>query len=247
MFDGNNINVFIAFGAGILTFFASCLLPLAPSYLLFLTGLSINDLQKPSAKTQRQIIITNLLFSLGFATVFLTLGLSLNLLKSWLISYKEQINFVSGLLFILFGLNMLGVLKLKIIQKNFRLKLPKLNNQFRFLNAFLAGAVFALSWSPCIGPVLAVILYWAGSQETFLLGFSMLLAYTVGVTLPFLVLGILFTMLANKLKLVARYSNTIEKVSAIIVIAFGILFLTNKFSSLTLFITHILDLSKLAR
>jgi cytochrome c biogenesis protein CcdA len=75
----------------------------------------------------------------------------------------------------------------------------------------------------------------------------MLLAYTVGVTLPFLVLGILFTMLANKLKLAARYSNIIEKVSAIIVIAFGILFLTNKFSSLTLFITHILDLSKLAR
>ena len=163
--DGSQVNLGIAFLSGLITFFASCLLPLVPTYLAYLSGLSLQE--KHFSKNQRfHIFTTGLSFVVGFIVAFVLLGLTLQQFSFYLTSYREVLQQVAGLLFVLLGLVILGLVKPSFVTQEYRLPLQHLFIKYRLVHAFITGIAFAVSWTPCIGPVLAVILYWASQTAT---------------------------------------------------------------------------------
>ncbi|MBI2414546.1 sulfite exporter TauE/SafE family protein [candidate division WWE3 bacterium] len=208
IFDGNIVNLWIAFAAGLLTFFASCLLPLVPSYLAYISGLSYTEIEESSGKRRRDIIFNSIIFTIGFVLIFVILGVIGNKAYSQLIFYKKQIEIFVGILFVLLGLYNLGFfsyidsstkfkflkrLRLEnifiIFDKGFHFDVRKFLTKWNSINSFIIGLGFGLAWTPCIGPVLGVILFWASEAETLLKGVYLLIAFGVGMGFPFVLVG----------------------------------------------------------
>lgn len=244
LLDGNNVNLLVALLAGVVTFFASCLLPLVPTYLAYLSGVSLSDDQ---ATTQRwRIFKTALAFVTGFVTTFVMLGLLVAQFAPLVAAYRDTLTRISGVLFIVLGLSMLGVFKSGWWQSEFKLQVSDSFKKFQLLYAFLVGVAFGLGWTPCIGPVLAVILFWSTRQETQWQGVMLLVSYGVGLGLPFLAVAALFEKLVPWLKQHARLSEYAVKFSGAVVVLAGVLFLLGQFQVLSLALLELLQLRKLA-
>lgn len=229
-FDGSKVNLAIAFLSGIASFFASCLLPLVPTYLAYLSGISLQD--KHFTKKQRlRIFTTGLSFVLGFIVVFVILGLSLHHFSSYLTPYRLLLQKIAGLLFIALGLLILGLIKPGLLIREHRLPLQKILTKYHLLHAFITGGAFAVSWSPCIGPILAVILFWASQTATSMHGFVLLLAFALGLGLPFLVIAGSFQWLLPLVRKYKRLTHYLSIASAVIIIAVGILLVVGQFQN----------------
>ena len=222
-----------ALAAGLLSFLSPCVLPLIPSYLTFITGVSFNDLQtRDSRKKIRLLTVSHsFFFVLGFSVVFIFLGAASSFLGRMLTAYQDWIRIIGGLIIIFFGFFVAGFGRIGILQREKRFHLHK--KPVGFLGSTVIGMAFAAGWTPCIGPILGTILFYAGSQESTGYGIRLLSMYSLGLAVPFLFASIAFNSFLVYSKKLRSHMELIMLVSGILLIGFGILLLTDRIVWLT--------------
>ncbi|MEE9192054.1 MAG: cytochrome c biogenesis protein CcdA [Candidatus Aerophobetes bacterium] len=229
-----NVPFFIALAAGFLSFLSPCVLPLLPSYLSFITGVSLEELiQRGKDSRMRKItIINSLIFIFGFSLVFVLLGTSVSLAGNILFRYQIWITRIGGIFIIIFGLHLTGVLNLSLLQRDKRIHLGR--RPLGYLGSFLAGIVFAAGWSPCIGPILGAILFYAASQNSILLGISLLAVYSLGLAIPFFLSSLALQLFLEYYAKLRKHLRLVSLISGSLLIAVGVLLATNNFALLSL-------------
>lgn len=230
-----------AFFAGVMTFFASCLLPLVPLYLMYLTSLSIKKLRTGN---KTRILKKSLVFTCGFVLMFVLMGAGVGIVGKIIAPYTLITHRIIGILFILMGLSLLNIVPARFFPQKIFLAPPRKNNNY---DALLMGAAFALTWTPCIGPVLSVILFWSSQQETLIRGTLLLLVYGLGIGIPFIVTGLLFETISPLLRKLERLSSILHYVSAIIIVLVGISMLFGYFQQFSLLLLHKTGLDSFAK
>ncbi|MBA7646172.1 Thiol:disulfide interchange protein DsbD [subsurface metagenome] len=228
-----SISIIVAFSAGLLSFLSPCVLPLVPVYLASLVGPEIFEAR--STGIRLPVFLHSLSFVFGFSLIFITMGAIAGLTGFVINPSLALLNKISGSLLIAFGLFILMALKVPWLNYEKRLN-PSLGSTTGYLRSFLIGATFSLAWTACVGPILGGILAIALNSATAWHGAYLLSFYSLGLGLPFLIIGVAFDSLAPLLKRIQRYSQIIHVTSGLLLIVIGILILTNKilwFSSLT--------------
>lgn len=229
-----SIGVTIAFGAGVLSFLSPCVLPLVPSYLSFVTGMSLEDLQEG---VDRRVVITHsLLFVAGFTGIFLLLGASASFLGQFLKLYEVWIARVGGIVIILLGLHLAGAFRLTPLMRERRVHLH--DKPAGYLGTIGVGAAFGAGWTPCIGPVLGAILTFAASQEQFWSGVGLLFVYSLGLAVPFLVSALALDAFLRAFSRFRRFLPTIQILSGVLLVILGLFLLTGSFSALSGYLTR---------
>jgi len=217
------VSLLVAFGAGLLSFLSPCVLPLVPVYLASVCGPEI--LESEAGRGRVPIFFHSLSFVAGFSLVFIALG-AIAGLAGFAFGSHLLISRIAGSLLIVFGLFLLAALKFPWLNYERRLT-PFQGATTGYLRSFLIGVIFSLAWTPCVGPILGGILTLAWSSETAWRGAYLLATYSLGLGLPFLVIGVTFDSIRPLLKRVHRYSTWSYIVSGLLLIAVGILILTN--------------------
>jgi cytochrome c-type biogenesis protein len=224
-----DISLYIAFAAGLLSFLSPCVLPLVPSYVAFITGLSFEELtnEQPKQKLRRTILAHSLLFILGFSVLFASLGASASLLGQFLAEYRDTIRIVGGILVILFGLFISGVFSFSFLQQEKKFHLQR--KPLGYIGSFLVGMTFAAGWTPCVGPILSSILLYASTADDMRSGILLLFAYSLGLGIPFLVCSLALNTFLTAFQKARRYIGLFTKIGGALLILVGILLLTNSF------------------
>lgn len=217
----------LALSAGFLSFFSPCILPLIPAYIMYITGTSA----EAELKDHKILAITRTFgFILGFTIVFLIMGLSASFLGQLFARNRLFLLKVSGYVMILFGLNMFGLFKFKLFKTFALIKAPaKVSG---FFSSVIMGLAFAAGWTPCFGPVLASIVIYAGATGTVASGFTLLLVYSVGLAIPFMLTAIFINTFNKFLDKREKFIKLVPKISGTVLIIFGLLILTNKLTVL---------------
>ncbi|MFC1897403.1 cytochrome c biogenesis CcdA family protein [Chloroflexota bacterium] len=220
-----DISFLIAFSAGLLSFLSPCVLPLVPVYLASLVGPEIFD--DKATRNRMPIFLHSLSFVIGFSIVFTILGTGVGLAGFAISAHLVLIRRIAGSLLIIFGLFILAALKIPWL--NFEKRLTSsLGVTSGYLRSFLTGGVFSLAWTPCVGPILGGVLTLALSSKTAWQGAYLLALYSLGLGLPFLIMGIAFDYITPLLRRIYHYSTAIYIISSLLLIATGILILANK-------------------
>jgi cytochrome c-type biogenesis protein len=223
---GQPVGFVVAFSAGLFSFLSPCVLPLFPSYLSFVTGMSVADLTAGlTAAARRRVMAHSVAFVLGFSLVFVSLGASFSAAGQFFLEYREWIRRLGGVLIILFGLYIAGVLRLGFLGRTQQWQLRE--KPAGYVGSILVGITFAIGWTPCVGPILGAILSLAGTAETVGRGVGLLLAYSAGLGVPFLVSSL---ALGGFLKVFKRYRALIpvvERVAGLLLVVVGVLVFTN--------------------
>lgn len=216
--------------AGVLSFLSPCVLPLVPSYLTFVTGMSLDDVQR----VRRSTLVHALLFILGFTIVFVLLGATATAVGRLLIHQRLWLTRIGGLLVILFGLYLLGVLNFAPFARERRLHLS--NKPLGYLGSVLVGLAFGAGWTPCIGPILGGILTYAATQADFAQGIGLLLTYALGLAVPFILSAIAVERLIELTRAYSRHLIWVSRASGAILLAVGILMVSGYMPLLTGFL-----------
>jgi cytochrome c-type biogenesis protein len=219
-----------AFLAGLLSFVSPCVLPIVPPYLAYLAGVSFSDLEDAEIESgrARSIIITAVAFVLGFTTVFVALGATASFVGQTIARYFDLLSIIAGAIIIVMGLHFLGVFRIGLLYREARVDVR--NKPAGIAGAYIMGLAFAFGWTPCVGPVLAAILFIAGAEDTALRGASLLALYSLGIGIPFILAAVFasrFIGWANRFK---RHMPKVEKAMGILLIITGVLFMTGQMS-----------------
>ena len=230
-----------AFGAGVISFLSPCVLPIVPAYLSLITGLTVGDLQEGDTNVLPRIALDTGLFVAGFTVVFVLLGLITTALGDAVFQNQETLTRISGALVILMALYLAGsqILMAPRMYQEFRFH-PKLD-RFGKAATPIAGAAFGLGWTPCIGPVLGAVLSFAAQGQNLVRATLLLVAYSLGLGLSFLAVGLAFGKLTTPLNFVKRHSRAITFVSAGVLFFFGMILLTDNLSQVTGRLTNVMD------
>ena len=227
------IELFLAFGAGLISFLSPCVLPLIPGYISFITGNSLNELLESKKINIRPLI----LFTLGFSFVFIIFGAAASYLGQVLLQNSETLRILAGLIIIIFSLQLIGIININFL--NFEKKIyTKKNNNIWF--SFIIGMAFGFGWTPCIGPILGSILALASTEETVFKAIILLSFYSLGLAIPFILSGYLmqrFLMFSKNFK---KNINLVTKSGGIILLITGVLILTNQLQILGYYILNYL-------
>ena len=225
---GESLGVAVAFSAGLLSFLSPCVLPLFPSYLSFITGMSVDRLAADvSVGSRGRVVLHSLAFIVGFSFVFIALGASFSAAGQFLLDYREWIRIGGGLLIIVFGLYIAGILRVGIFGRTRQIEIK--TKPAGYLGTFAVGVTFAIGWTPCVGPILGSILSLAGTAETVRKGIGLLMAYSAGLALPFFLSSL---ALGAFLKFFKRYRAAmpvVERVAGVLLVFVGLLVVTNYF------------------
>lgn len=220
-----DISIVLAFSAGLLSFLSPCVLPLIPAYVSYLTGSAIKDMSTGKAKLYT--LYKALGFSVGFSIIFIIMGLSITTLGQYFDEYRYYIRIVSGILVIVFGLHISGLIKIRYLYYEKRLAEPgKLGSG---TSSILLGMAFAAGWTPCIGPILGSILFFAESMSTIYKGVLLLMAYSIGLALPFIFTAMIVESFSKYFVKISRYMPLISVISGILVVIVGFIILFDKF------------------
>jgi len=224
-----DLSLFLAFAGGVLSFLSPCVLPLVPSYLVFITGLSFEELTRDHAQRKLRGIILghSLLFILGFSVLFTLLGASASFIGQLLAAHKDNIRIGGGILIILFGLLISGVFSFGLLQQEKRIHLQA--KPLGYLGSFLVGVTFAAGWTPCVGPILASILLYASTAEDMRSGIFLLLFYSLGLGLPFFACSLALNKFLSTFQKARGYIGVFTKVGGILLVIVGVLLLTDSF------------------
>ncbi len=229
----NDVGIAIALSAGVLSFLSPCVLPLVPSYLTFVTGMSLEDLQ---GGVNRKTTLTHaLLFVIGFSSIFVLLGASASFLGQFFRAYEIWIARIGGLIIIALGLHMAGVFRLIPLMREKRVHLN--DKPAGYLGTLGVGMAFGAGWTPCIGPVLGAILTYGFSQDTMWAGVGLLSVYSLGLAIPFLVAALALDWFLQAFKRFRRWMPVVEKASGVLLIFLGILLMTGTFTILSGWLT----------
>ncbi len=248
MFPSGDITLWIAFSAGVLSFFSPCILPLLPSYITYITGLSFGQLQEThSGPRIRWMILAHcLVFIAGFSVVFITLGAIAGLASFSLQGQMREgllwVQRIGGLLIFLFGVHLSGLFHFGILLGDKRIHLAR--KPAGFFGTFLVGLAFAAGWTPCIGPILGAILTLAaGSSGSPFHGIFLLTAYSAGLGIPFLMAGMLFHGFLNFFNRFKKYIRLVEIFTGVLLMTVGVLLFFDLFGLLTGYLYRILPLA----
>ena len=218
----------IAFLAGVFSFLSPCVLPIVPGFISYIVGKSFSDIQNSSKQENLKLLPLIILFIIGFSLVFIIMGASIDFLSDFFYDLKKEMNIFSGILIIFLGLFFLGILKVPILNLERKLNFDKLQNLSFF--PLLIGMAFAFGWSPCIGPILGSVLAIAINDSVN--GTLLLTIYSIGLGIPFLVVGLMMGKLIILSKNLAKFSRQFQILTGIILLITGILILNGTIQSL---------------
>lgn len=229
---GTELSFIAVFLAGAASFLSPCVVPLMPVYLSYLTGSSVESMEEDPKKLRKLILIQSFGFLLGLLIIFSLLGLTATAIGQFLAMNAFSFKRVSGVVLVVFGLFHGGFIKIPWMgrERKFRIKAGKP----RFLNSVLIGMVFSFGWTPCIGTVLGSILVVAANSMTVAQGTALLIVYSAGFSVPFLLTAVFLSEILKKLENNSRFFDIIKKVTGILIVLAGILILTNWWDRLLL-------------
>jgi cytochrome c-type biogenesis protein len=221
------VTFFMAFAAGLVSFLSPCVLPLIPGYISFVSGVSLEEIETTQAsRIKAALMAKSFLFVLGFSTVFVFLGASATWLGSMLSSKLSLLTKVAGVVIILFGLHQTGLLRVGFLLRTLHLSLP--TKPLGPLRAVLLGASFGFGWTPCVGPVLGAILTYAATLATVRQGMELLVSYSAGLGIPFLVTSLAVNGFFRLFGRIKNYLGLVEKISGIVLVILGLLMVTGR-------------------
>ncbi|MDG2283806.1 MAG: cytochrome c biogenesis protein CcdA [Longimicrobiales bacterium] len=222
------VGIFIAFSAGVFSFLSPCVLPLVPSYLTFVTGMSLEDLQE--GVDRKTTFIHSLLFVIGFSSIFILLGASASFLGQFLRAYEIWIARIGGLIIILLGMHLAGVFRITPLLREKRMHLN--DKPAGYLGTLGVGVAFGAGWTPCIGPALGAILTYGMTQDTMWAGVGLLSVYSLGLAIPFLLASLALDWFLQTFQKFRTWIPIVEKASGVLLIVLGVLLLTGQFTVL---------------
>ena len=227
------IELFVAFGAGLISFLSPCVLPLIPGYISYISGSSLNEL----LNEKNVSIFPIILFTLGFSIVFIAFGATATFIGSTILNNSYELRVTAGLIIIVFSLQILGVINLKFLNYEKRINAEKNSGKF---SSILIGMAFGFGWTPCIGPILGSILALASTEESLNRGILLLFFYSLGLAIPFILSGYLIQKFMTFSKNFKKNINIITKIGGSLLFATGILILTNQLQAFGYFILEYL-------
>lgn len=230
------VSVGAAFVAGLLSFISPCVLPIVPPYLCYLAGVSFDQLKddQPNAGVSRRIILSAVAFVLGFTTVFVGLGATASVVGQAIARYFDILSIVAGIIILVMGLHFLGLFRIGFLYRQARVEVEK--KPAGLIGAYVMGLAFAFGWTPCVGPVLAAILFVAGSTESAWRGAMLLAVYALGIGLPFILAAAFATRFLGWATRFRRHMGTVEKAMGALLVLTGILFITGQMSAIALWL-----------
>ena len=224
MTEPASLGLVLAFSAGLLSFLSPCVLPLIPSYLTFVTGVGFDELQH----SRRAALVHALLFVLGFTLIFLALGASATVLGRLLIAYRVWITRAGGALVVVFGLYLLGAVRLSAFDRERRVHLA--NKPLGYLGSVIVGIAFGAGWTPCLGPILGAILTYTAAEADLSRGLPLLLAYSLGLAIPFLVAAVAVERFLETVTRLRPYLARVSQVSGALLVIVGVLMMLDYFT-----------------
>jgi cytochrome c-type biogenesis protein len=210
-----DINLFLAFGAGFLSFISPCCLPLYPAFLSYITGMSVSELKADNSMLQKRSLIHTIFFLLGFSVIFIAIGFGTSFIGEFFLDYKDLIRQLGAIFIVVFGLVVIGVFTPEMLMKERRIEFK--NRPSGFIGSVLIGMAFAAGWTPCTGPILASVLALAATNPGS--GVLYMTAYVLGFAIPFLILSFFI----GKMQWIRKNSAKIVKIGGYIMIAVGIM------------------------
>ena len=224
------LNLLVAFSAGFISFLSPCVLPLIPGYISYISGQALDKI----IKDNKSVLLKTIFFSIGFSIVFISFGITASFIGKLLISYSNQLRIIAGIIIILFSLQFIGLINLKILNSETRFFTKNYNDNLIF--PIIVGAAFGFGWTPCIGPVLGSILALAAIEENISKSILLLSFYSLGLAIPFIISGVLIDKFLFFSKSFRKYISTITKVGGAILLLTGIAILTGQLQVLGFFI-----------
>jgi len=230
-----NVTIPAALIAGLVSFLSPCVLPLVPPYLVYLTGATIEHLEsdEPASTSRRVVMLSAVLFVLGFSTVFVLLGASASLIGELIHTWSEQLSIVAGVVIIVMGLHFLGLTRIALLMREGRLSIPR---PVGLWGAYVMGLAFAFGWTPCIGPILAAILSIAAAEATVAKGAGLLAVYSAGLGIPFLLAAFMIERFSELLGRMKGHLVNVERAMGVLMIVTGIGFLTGAVSNVSIWL-----------
>jgi cytochrome c-type biogenesis protein len=231
----HDVSIPAALVAGLVSFLSPCVLPLVPPYLVYLAGETIehvvNDETEQASK--RAVMLSAVLFVLGFSTVFVALGASASLIGALIRAWSAELSIVAGIVIIVMGLHFLGLTRIGILMREGRLPIPK---PVGLWGAYAMGLAFAFGWTPCIGPILAAILSVAASEATVTKGAGLLAVYSAGLGIPFLIAALMIEQFSSLFARMKRHLASVERAMGVLLVLTGIGFLTGAVSDVSIWL-----------
>ena len=229
----SEISYFYVLLAGLLSFLSPCVLPIVPGYLCFIAGTSLDKALDGNAEIRINILRYAISFVFGFSTVFVLLGASATFLSALLYEYLDYLRVIGGIIIILFGIHFIQIIQIPFLNKDIRYQIE--NYRPGLLGSFIIGLSFAFGWTPCIGPILGSVLSVAASSKTVSEGIFLLIIYSAGLGIPFLIAAYGIGTFLKFLSRIRKYIRTIEIFTGLLLILFGVLILTNRIQELAFF------------
>jgi cytochrome c-type biogenesis protein len=231
----NDVSIPAALIAGLVSFLSPCVLPLVPPYLVYLTGATIEHVANAEtvSSSKRAVMISALMFVLGFSTVFVALGASASLIGAMVRAWSAELSIVAGVVIIIMGLHFLGLTRISLLMREGRLPIPK---PVGLWGAYVMGLAFAFGWTPCIGPILAAILSVAAAEATVAKGAGLLAVYSAGLGIPFLIAAFMVEQFSALFSRMKRHLVSVERAMGVLMVLTGIGFLTGSVSSASIWL-----------
>ena len=229
-----------AFGAGLLSFLSPCVLPLVPPYVCFLGGVTLDQLtvpDTPDPSIMRRVFLSALSFVLGFSTIFVMLGATASTLGQLLADYLDLLAKIAGFVIVILGMHFLGALKIPFLYREARFQTAV--QPAGLIGAYIIGLAFAFGWTPCVGPILAAILFVAGSEDSVIYGTSLLGTYSAGLGVPFLLAALAVKPFLGFMQRFRHHMQSVERGIGVLLLATGVLFLTGSFSEIAYWLLEV--------
>lgn len=229
--DVADLTLWVVFGAGFLSFISPCCLPLYPSYLSYITGITVQELKEGKGLLQRQVLLHTLFFIFGFSIIFFALGYTVSFVGNLFTDYQVLLRKLGGIMVAVMGLVMLGIFTPKLLMKGKRFEFK--NKPVGYAGSVLVGITYAAGWTPCVGPILAAVLAIGATNPDQALIYTA--AYTLGFAIPFFIMAFFI----GKVKWIVKYSNAIMKIGGVIMILTGVLLYTGQMSKITIYLIQL--------
>ena len=228
------IKLAFAFGAGFISFLTPCVLPIIPGYISYITGKNLDEIEKD----KNFVLIKTILFSLGFSSVFIALGITASAIGNVLLFFSNELRILAGFIIIIFSLQMLGFLNFKFLNQEKKIYTKNYKDNYAF--PFVVGAAFAFGWTPCIGPVLGSIIALSATEATISKGILLLSFYSLGLAIPFILSGYYMSKFLSSKKGFGKHYGRITKTGGVILLITGILITTNQIQVISYYILTML-------
>ena len=232
---GLEVSYLAAAGGGLISFLSPCVLPLVPAYLCLVAGTTLEELSEPdtdgnSKGINWRVVITSVIFVLGFSTVFILLGASASYVNRLIIEHLELISKIAGAVIVIFGIHMTGLVRIPLLYREARFN--DLDRPQNWFGAYVIGLAFGFGWTPCIGPILGTILAIAASDSSLGYGVSLLGVYSLGLGIPFILAAFAINRFLSFMRRFRRYFKLVEVGTGLVLIATGLLIFSGQFQIL---------------